>query len=288
MKRGRTIVSVPISAIKVLNSRERNLGRFKELVQSVGTLGLKRPITVCKREEAASYDLVCGERRLDAFTALGQADIPALLVDVAVEDCLLMSLVENIARRRHSPIELVREIGRLAKRYRVPEIAAKLDLTPERIRAIIFLLKHGEERLLSAVERGIVPPTLAVEIARAKSPKLQGALLEAHVNERHTTRQVEKMRKLVEQRQRSAAKAQPGKEKITSTDLVRAYRLETEREQLLRRKADLAHARLMVLMGALKTLLNERMFVTMLRGERLDQLPLPVLQRLSGAETRLP
>ena len=95
------------------------------------------------------------------------------------------------------------------------------------------------------------------------------------------------MRKLVEQRQRSAAKAQSGEEKINSTDLVRAYRLETDREQLLRRKADLAHARLTVLMGALKTLLSERMFVTILRGEGLDQLPIPVLHRLSGAETRL-
>ena len=287
MKRGRTVVSVPISAVKVLNSRERNQGRFKELVQSVDALGLKRPITVCKREVGASYDLVCGERRLDAFTALGQSDIPALLVDAAVEDCILMSLVENFARRRHSPIELLREIGRLAKHYRVPEIASKLDLTPERVRAIIFLLKHGEERLISAVERGIIPPTLAVEIARAKSPRLQGALLEAHVNGQHTTKQIEKMRKLVEQRQRSAVKTETGEEKVNSSDLVRAYRLEADREQLLRRKADLAHARLSVLISALKTLLSERMFVTILRGEELDQLPLPVLQRLSGVETRL-
>src|SRR5438552_1096398 len=88
MKRGRTVVTVPISAIKVLNSRERNQGRFRELVQSVATLGLKRPITVCKREGPAAYDLVCGERRLDAFIALGQTDIPALLVDAAADDCI--------------------------------------------------------------------------------------------------------------------------------------------------------------------------------------------------------
>jgi hypothetical protein len=37
----------------------------------------------------------------------------------------------------------------------------------------------------------------------------------------------------------------------------------------------------------LRTLLSERMFVTIVRGEGLYQLPLPVLQRLSGAERRL-
>jgi ParB family transcriptional regulator, chromosome partitioning protein len=287
MNRGRTVVPIPISEVRVLNSRERNLGRFNELVQSIGALGLKRPITVCKREGEGSYDLVCGERRLDAFSALGQADVPALLIKAAVEDCILMGLVENIARRRHSPMELLRDIGRLAKHYRTSEIASKLDLAPERVRAIVFLLKRGEERLLSAVERGIVPPTLAIEIAKAKSPKLQGALLEAHVGERHTTTQIAKMRKLVEQRQRSSVKNQTGEEKINSRDLVRAYRRETDREQLLRRKADLANARLTVLIGALKTLLSERMFASILRAEGLDQLPLPVLQRLSGAERRL-
>jgi ParB family chromosome partitioning protein len=280
-------MTVPIAAVKVLSSRERNQRRFKELVQSVANLGLKRPITVCRRQSPDSYDLVCGERRLDAFAALGQSNIPALLIDAAVEDCILMGLVENIARRRHSPKELVQEIGRLAKYYRPPEISAKVDLAVDRVRAIIFLLKHGEDRLLSAVERGIVPPTLAIEIAKAKSPKLQGALLEAHLNERHTTKQIEKMRKLVEQRQRSLAKGQSGEEKISAADLVRAYRLEAEREEVLRRKADLAHARLTVLIGALKTLLGERMFVTILRGEKLEQLPIQMLHRLSNAGARL-
>lgn len=207
MTSGRTVVTVPISAIKVLTSRERNQSRFKELVQSVAALGLKRPITLCKREKAEVYDLVCGERRVDAFTALGQFSIPALLVEAPIEDCILMGLIENFARRRHSPKELVAEIGRLAKEYQLSEIAAKLDLSVDRIRAIVFLLRHGEERLLSAVERGIVPPTLALEIAKTKSPKLQGALLEAHLSEGHTAQQIGKIRKLVEQRQRSIAKA---------------------------------------------------------------------------------
>lgn len=287
MKRSRSVLSVPIAALKVLSSRERSESRFRELVQSISALGLKRPVTVCKQKGRDAYDLICGERRVDAFSALGQVQIPALLVDAEREDCILMGLVENIARRRHSPTELVQEVGRLAKHYRVPEISAKLDLPADRVRAFIYLLKHGEDRLLSAVERGIVPPTLAIEIAKAKSPKLQGALLEAHLNERHTTKQIEKMRKLVEQRQRSVAKARQQEEKIDSADLVRAYRLEAEREQLLRRKADLASARLAVLMGALKTLMSERMYLTILRREGLDQMPLPVLRRLSDVKAGL-
>ncbi|WP_063888413.1 ParB/RepB/Spo0J family partition protein [Bradyrhizobium yuanmingense] len=281
MKRSRKVVSVPISAIKVLNSRNRNRARLKELVRSIGTLGLKRPITLSKR--GGAYDLACGEGRVEAFTALKQADIPAILTEASVEDCILMSLIENIARRRHRPIELVSEIGRLAKQYTAADIAAQLDLSPDHVRGITYLLKHGEESLVSAVERGIVPPTLAVEIAKAKTPKLQGVLLEAYVNERHTSHQIAKMRKLVEQRHRGAMKAQYADEQINSAALVRAYKQETSRQQLVSRKADLAQGRLTFIVNALKKLLSERMFASLLRQESLDKLPLPVLRRISLA-----
>src|SRR5436190_10119209 len=85
MKRSRKIVPVKISDIKVLNSRERNKDRFRELVRSVATLGLKRPISVSKRSNTGCYELVCGERRMDAFTELGQKKIPAILVDASTE-----------------------------------------------------------------------------------------------------------------------------------------------------------------------------------------------------------
>lgn len=280
MKRSRKIVPVPISGIKVVNSRGRNRIRFKELVRSVATLGLKRPITVSKRKNTSLYELVCGERRMKAFTALGQTQIPALLVDVSTEDCILMSLIENIARRRHPPVELVTDIVRLSKHYRVTEIAAKIDVSEEFVRAVVYLLKHGEERLVNAVERGMVPPTLAVEIAKAKNPKVQGALLATYLSERHTSNQIRNIRKLVEQRYRTAVKSSGGK--IESSTLVRAYRQETERQQLLARKADFAHARLTFIINALKTLLNERMFVSLLREESLDKLPLPVLRGISS------
>src|ERR1700722_14713697 len=148
MKRSRKIKTIPISEITVLNSRDRSVAPFKEMVSSVAKLGLKRPITVSSRNGTAPYELACGQGRIEALLALEQKDIPAIVVDASTEDCILMSLVENIARRRHSALEHLSEIGRLAKHYSTNEIAAKLDLRPEHVRAIGLLLKRGEERLL--------------------------------------------------------------------------------------------------------------------------------------------
>jgi ParB family chromosome partitioning protein len=62
------------------------------------------------------YDLVCGEGRLEAFRIWGATEIPAVVIDAKETNCLVMSLVENIARPLHRPIDLMAEIGNLSKR----------------------------------------------------------------------------------------------------------------------------------------------------------------------------
>jgi hypothetical protein len=77
MSKGATIREVEISAIEVLNPRERNQKVFQELVDSIRVLGLKKPITVAERSDpqGTRYVLVCGQGRMEAFQALGHPDI---------------------------------------------------------------------------------------------------------------------------------------------------------------------------------------------------------------------
>ncbi|MCA6111208.1 hypothetical protein [Bradyrhizobium cenepequi] len=100
------------------------------------------------------------------------------------------------------------------------------------------------------------------------------------MNERHTSKQIAKMRKLVEQRHRSLVAARREGE-INPKTLVRAYQQETERQQVIASQAELTHARLVFIVNALRTLLEERMFATLLRKEKLDKIPLSILRRLS-------
>src|SRR5438094_2707142 len=151
------IRGIPVNAITILNPRVRNKKLFNELVTSIAHLGLKKPITVSARPDQSGYDLVCGQGRLEAFIALGQTEIPAVVVEASEEDCFVMSLVENLARRHHSPLELMHEIGALRKRgYAVTEIATKTDFSDEYVNAICYLLEHVEERLLAVVDRGVI------------------------------------------------------------------------------------------------------------------------------------
>jgi ParB/RepB/Spo0J family partition protein len=152
----------------VLNPRFRNKAKFNQIVTNIRNIGLKRPITVSRSSsnDGKRFDLVCGQGRLEAYVALGQEEIPAIIVKVSKEDCFLMSLVENLARRQQLSVELVQQIGLLKERgYTSAEIAAKIDVTKEYVRGIVRLLECGEERLISAVEKGQVPISTAVEIS---------------------------------------------------------------------------------------------------------------------------
>jgi ParB family transcriptional regulator, chromosome partitioning protein len=93
---------------------------FKEIVDNIAQLGLKRPITVAKRNQPGEtrYDLVCGQGRLEALRALKQSTIPAVVIAANCEDCMVMSLVENLARRQHRGIDLFTYPGSKTPRVR--------------------------------------------------------------------------------------------------------------------------------------------------------------------------
>ena len=78
------IENILISEIRVTNPRTRSKGRFLEIVASIAAVGLKRPITVSRRElepDGTRFDLVCGQGRMEACRALGETTIPAVVTD---------------------------------------------------------------------------------------------------------------------------------------------------------------------------------------------------------------
>ena len=69
-----------------------------------------------------------------------------------------MSLVENLARRKHTNLELLDGLRLLAARGDTPAlIARKTGLDARWVRDVVHLLKTGEERLIAAVEAGGCP-----------------------------------------------------------------------------------------------------------------------------------
>jgi ParB family chromosome partitioning protein len=280
---------IPINKINIVNPRIRNKIVFQSIVSNISNLGLKKPITVSRRTEPAEgkgYDLVCGQGRLEAFVALGQTEIPAIVIDATREECFLMSLVENIARRQQNPLELMREIDDLRTRgYNSGEIAKKVDLAETYVAGILNLLGHGEERLLSAVENGRIPISVAMQIANADEAGIQQALSEAYENHNLRGRKLLIVRRVIEMRHTKGKLFVLGPRPVgdpprSARAMVRAYQREAGRQKVLIKKAQLTEARLIFMVSAFKTLFRDENFVTLLRAEGLDSLPTYLAARI--------
>jgi ParB family chromosome partitioning protein len=277
-----SVKMIPIEKIRVLNPRDRNAKKFELIVQNISNLGLKRPITVSVSEKKNGeqwYDLVCGQGRLEAFVALGQLSIPAVVINVSREECFLMSLVENLARKQHINLELVQQIGTLKKRgYKTFEIAEKIDLNKEYVRGIIRLLDRGEERLINAVEKGRIPITVAMEISAAKDENAQIALLEAYEKKKLNGTELKRVRQLIDQRRSKGKSLRVGfagskKKSLTAIAMVRTYRQEMERQNLMIKNAKLCETRLVFIISAISELFDDENFINLLRAESIDSMP---------------
>ena len=274
-----TITMIPISQVRLLNPRARGKAKFSEFVRNISALGLKKPITVAPREEEpGTYDLVCGQGRLEAYQALGQTEVPALVRSVAKQDRYIMSLVENIARSKLTSMELVRELRTLRDRgYTHAEIAAKVHISEGYVSMLLRLADNGEERLTRAVERGEIPIAVALEIAVSDDAAIQQSLADAYKSKQLRGKALIAARRLAEERRTRGKTMKTGghreKSKMTAEELVRTYRKETQKQRRLAKKARVAELHLVFVANALKRLLGDDNFINLLRAEKLDTMP---------------
>lgn len=281
-QREMNVVRIPIDRINVVNPRARGTHKFKQIVTNISNLGLKKPITVVQREARDGqpvYDLVCGQGRLEACQQLGESTVPALVIEASREDLLLMSLAENLARRRQTCVQTLQEIASLKERgYTYAEISQKTDLHQTYVKGIVRLLRHGEHRLLIAVEKGLIPISIAVTIATADDETVQRALADAYSSNNLRGKELLRARRLIEARRtlgkspnhhgrRTSAKG------VTGDSLMLAYKRETNKQRALVQKAKVCETRLLFVVSALKQLFTDPGLVAILQSTGLDSLP---------------
>lgn len=283
------IQMIPVTAIRIANPRVRERRKFDQIVRNISEQGLKRPITVTEVEPGPDgkpvYDLVCGQGRLEAFIALGQLEIPALVRQMSKVDGLIASLVENIARRRVSALDQIRMIQWMHGQGNSTEaIARKTGFVEPYIQGILKLLDHGEERVLDAVLHGRLPITIAVKIAGLEDEAAQNMLVEAYEKKAMKQSSLSAFRQLIDQR-RCLGKGYDSdsrhrvRRRTTADGLILAYKQETQRQKLMVRKAQACEARLLSLAAAFRALLADENFGTLLRAEDLDSLPKFLVER---------
>lgn len=291
------IEMIAVDDVYILNPRIRNKKVFDGIIDNIAKVGLKRPITVTlsKSNKGKTYDLVCGQGRLEAFKTCGQRHIPAMIIDATEEEALIMSLVENLARRQHHTLDLLQGIEILNKQgYKAKEIAEKTGLSYEYVQDILNLMDRSEERLLAAVEAGRMPISVAIKIAETSDDDIQHALHELYETKQLRGAKLLYAQRLIESRRARGKNRRvdsPNRKRlrnnrgnVTAQEILKIYHKEVDRKRLLTRKAEQANNRMLFVLEALKRLFKDEHFNTLLKAEGLTTLPKPLAELMAGKQ----
>lgn len=102
---------VPVKDIKIRKRVRQDLGDLTNLKDSMKIYGLMNPITINR-----NYELIAGERRLQAAKALGWTNINANIIDnISEVEQLEMELEENNQRKEFTEDELMAGYRRLER-----------------------------------------------------------------------------------------------------------------------------------------------------------------------------
>tara|TARA_Y100001968_G_C19425304_1_gene754020 strand:+ start:1123 stop:1986 length:864 start_codon:yes stop_codon:yes gene_type:complete len=140
-----TIQSIDINLIQTNPFQPRtNISKkeLQELKESIEQYGVIQPITVRKINNK-QYELISGERRLQASILAGIQKIPAFIKHIETNQLLEVALVENIQRQDLDPIEIALSLDQLIQEYNIKQetLGKRIGKSRSTISNYIRLLK---------------------------------------------------------------------------------------------------------------------------------------------------
>ncbi|MCP9768204.1 ParB/RepB/Spo0J family partition protein [Lacihabitans sp. LS3-19] len=135
---------------------------LNELKESIQVQGIIQPITV--RKIANGYQLISGERRLQASKLAGLSKIPAYVREATEQQMLEMGLIENIQRENLNPMEVAIAYQRLLQECNIKqeELGSRVGKDRSTVNNYLRLLN-----LPTIIQTGLAEKKLSMGHARA-------------------------------------------------------------------------------------------------------------------------
>ena len=164
--------------------------RLENLAQSIKMHGIIQPLIVSKN--GGQYELIAGERRLQAAKRLGLKKVPVIVREADEMQKLELAIVENIQRHDLNPIEEGRAYQKLIDEFQMgqEEIAQKMGKSRSLVANKIRLLNLPMEIQKGLIE-GKITEGHAKAILSVDNPEKQRALYELILKSNLTVRQIE-------------------------------------------------------------------------------------------------
>lgn len=164
-----------------------------ELVHSINKKGLLQPIVVRSRGEY--YEIVAGNRRYKACTALGWRKIVCHIAELDDKEAFEVSLIENIQRKNLEPIEQAHAFKNYVLAFGwggISELSAKIGKSVSYIDKIIRLLDLPAD-ILDSISKLEINRSTAEELLSIKDNHMQSKLAQIIREKRLSSRQAREL-----------------------------------------------------------------------------------------------
>ena len=192
-----TIVSslseVPIGKI-IPNPHQPRLtfddAKLEELAQSIKEHGILQPLIVSRNGD--QYELIAGERRLQAAKRVGLETVPVVVRDASEQEKLELAIIENIQRHNLNPIEEAKAYLRLIDEFGMQQegVAKKMGKSRSVVANTLRLL-HLPIEIQRAVAEGKISEGHAKALLAIENPEKQRAVFDLIIKEELTVRETE-------------------------------------------------------------------------------------------------
>jgi len=181
---------------------------LEDLTSSIKQHGILVPLIVTPKDSGGKHRLIAGERRLRAAKMLSLKKVPVIIRDVAEQEELELSVIENIQRSDLNPIEEALAYQRLASEFNLTQevVAKRIGKSRSAITNALRLLELDPE-VQKAVGEGKISVGHAKILAGLKTEKEQQAYLEKILHHKLTVKDLDQATKKSRRQNKPKGKA---------------------------------------------------------------------------------
>lgn len=157
----------------------QSYGDIEELKESIIQQGILQPLTVVRIGLGRHYNVVAGNRRLEAAKAAGLKTCPCIVSDMDEKTQATVILVENMVRKNLNPyeeckgVQLCLDLG-----MDEAELSKKTGFSKEMIRHRKKMSELDQKVLKNKCEGGQISIQEIISLEKVKDPKTKNDLLE--------------------------------------------------------------------------------------------------------------
>lgn len=210
------IRNIPIDRI-ITNTLQprKDFGDLKEMADSIKEKGILEPVLI--RPRNGKFEIVAGERRCRAAKLAGLTQIPCIEHDIADNEALELSIIENIQRKDLSIYEQAFSLESLSEIYGYThqEIAQKIGKSRVTVTELIRITDLPEEILKTCAELNINSKTFLLELVKLKDVEEMTEMLNSYSEKPFSRDKIKEKRKGKEEEEEKEEKEE--KEPIDKT-----------------------------------------------------------------------